>query len=478
MATVLVLGATGYIGSRLIPRLLDDRHTVRCLVRNPDKIRPELRSQVTVYRGDVLHVETMHMAFKHVDVVIHLIHSMGAGETRFIDLDKTAASHVVTLAAQHNVKQIIYLGGLGRRGTSSSSHLRSRHETGDILRSKGVPVTELRAAVVVGSGSVSFEMVHHLVNRLPVMICPRWVTTRTQPISVDDVLAYLCQSICRSSVYGEIIDIGGPDVLTYREMMLTVARVLGLRRMLIQVPVLTPRLSSYWVNLVTPIPSSLARALIEGLREETICEDRRALERYDIRPMTFEQAVRTALERIWAYSPHPSSSAAPYPEQESGLDPSHLLNYICKVDVQVDATELFAVVASIGGENGWYYANWLWRVRGGIDRVLGGVGLRRGRPRPDEMKIGDPLDFWRVERYVPNRQLLLRAEMKVWGQAWLEFAVDQQQPGKSRLTQTARYYPRGLIGLAYWYAVYPLHTIVFNGMIRAIRRIAESRKPD
>ena len=321
-------------------------------------------------------------------------------------------------------------------------------------------------------------MVHHLVNRLPFMICPRWVTTRTQPISIDDVLAYLCQSVGRGIVYDKIIDIGGPDVLTYRKMMLTVAGILGLRRMLIQVPVLTPRLSSYWINLVTPIPSSLARALIEGLREETICEDRKALELYDIRPMTFEQAVRNALERVWAYSPHPSSSAASYPDQESGLDPSHLLKYVCKVDVMADSATLFTVVASIGGENGWYYADWLWRIRGGIDRALGGVGLRRGKPRPGEMKIGDPLDFWRVERYVPGRLLLLRAEMKVWGQAWLEFTVDQQQPGKSRLIQTARYYPRGLIGFAYWYAVYPLHTMVFNGMTKAIRRIAESRKPD
>lgn len=473
MATILVLGATGYVGGRLVPRLLEREHPVRCLVRDRRKImgRP-WSGQVEVVEGDVLKPATLPAAFAGIEIVYYLVHSMDSAGSAFAQLDRIAAENVSRCAADAGVSRVIYLGGLGRRDEEQSEHLRSRHETGDILRQGSVPVTELRAAVIVGSGSISFELIHHLVNRLPFMICPRWVYTRTQPIAISDVLRYLLHTVELPVTTGKIIDIGGPEVMSYRQMMLTVAKVLGLRRVLLQVPVLTPRLSSYWVNLVTPIPAQLARALIEGLRHETICENDTATRIFDIRPLSFEDAVRRALARVAAADIETSWIDASGGSAATEIDPSHFRIDHRELDVKQSAENVFRVVCSMGGQNGWYYANWLWRLRGFIDQQLGGVGLRRGRRHPRELAVGDALDFWRVEEFLPNRKLSLRAEMKVWGHAWLEFAVEPLGDGACRLIQTARYYPRGLFGIFYWYSVYPLHALVFRGLIRAIARRA------
>lgn len=477
MLTILVLGATGYIGGRLVPILRKHGYRVRCLVRDKKKAAGRGWDGVQLMEGDVLKPETLPHAFDGVDVIYYLVHSMNAGEETFEERDRAAAQNVAQACKRAGVSRIIYLGGLGKRGESESPHLRSRHEVGDILRSGTVAVTEFRAAVVVGSGSASFEMVHHLVNRIPLMICPRWVLIRTQPIGVSDLLRYLVECIEKPETAGRVLDIGGPEMLTYRDMMLCVAKVLGLKRWVLPVPVLTPRLSSYWVNLVTPIPTSLARALIESLRHETVCENRDVDALFSFRPMTFEQAVRLALEKVRAHDVETNWTSASLPAESSNPDPSQLRTDRRVVEVQAPADRLFCEVASIGGDRGWYYADWLWKLRGFLDQQIGGVGLRRGRRHPTELRAGDALDFWRVEEYDPGKRILLRAEMKVWGSAWLEFAVEEMGSDRSRLTQTATYYPRGLIGLLYWFGVYPLHAMVFGGLARSIAVRAEKTSP-
>ena len=476
MANVLVLGATGYVGGRLVPRLLKKGHRVRCLVRNRSRVSGKTwKAGVEVFEGDTLKADTLPPAFENIEAVYYLIHSMGSKEHSFEELDRISASNVAAAAELAGVKLIVFLGALGSRDDRQSAHLSSRHETGDVLRQGSVPVTELRAAVVVGSGSISFEMIHHLVNRLPVMICPRWVYTRTQPIAIHDVLEYLIRSLDTPRAWGRSIDIGGPQVLTYRSMMFTVARELGLRRYLIPVPVLTPRLSSYWVNLVTPVPARIARPLIDGLRHETICENDDARRMFDFEPLTLEEAVRRALARVRSAQVETAwIDASPHTEQ-SDIDPSHLRVDRRSVETEAPASVMFDTVSAIGGDTGWYYADWLWKLRGFVDQQLGGVGLRRGRRHPTEIAVGDALDFWRVEQYVKNQKLTLRAEMRVWGRAWLEFEVEDLGTGRSRLVQTARYYPRGLWGLVYWYGVYPLHALVFKGMAAAIARAAAGK---
>ncbi len=473
---VLVLGSTGYVGGRLVARLLERGYQVRCVVRDVKKAsgRP-WSADVEILSGDVLDPDSMLGAMKDIDAVYYLIHSMAAGLAQFEELDRQAASNVARAASEAGVKQIIYLGGLGSATEDLSSHLHSRHEVGELLRRGIVPVTEFRAAVVVGSGSLSFEMIHHLVNRLPVMICPRWVYTRTQPIGIRDVLRYLTDSLEKPECLGKIFDIGGRDIISYGDMMMSVARLLGLRRKLIPVPLLTPRLSSYWINLVTPLRTSTARALIQSLRHETICLSHEALEVFDFTPASFDEAARLAISRyknddvetVW-------TDASTTPPIFTEIDELHLRTDRRELDVKAPADRVFDVVSAIGGENGWYYADWLWKIRGFIDKQLGGVGLRRGRRHPTKIRTGDTLDFWRVAEYEDRRRLLLRAEMKVWGQAWLEFQVESRDDHTSILRQTARYYPQGLWGYTYWYLVYPIHACVFRGLIRAIGRRAEA----
>lgn len=474
MARILLLGATGYVGGRLAPRLIERGHAVRCLARDPRKLLGKTwAANAEILAGDLGDPESLRRACTGVEIVIYLVHAMSAGEGSFASLDRRFAQNLIAAADRSNVRRVVYLGALGKKESDQSRHLGSRHEVADILRSGKAKLTEFRAAVVIGSGSASFEMIHHLVNRLPVMICPRWVYTRTQPIAISDVLSYLVESVENEAGSGRSFDIGSPQVYSYRDMMLAVARALGLRRLLLQVPVLTPRLSSYWVNLVTPIPTGMARALIEGLKHETVCEESSALEVFRVRPLTLEQAIKRALSRVIDHNIETVWSGATTMPLTEVVDPSHLRRNRQEVRVAAAAKNLFDVVAAIGGEQGWYYANWLWRLRGFIDKQLGGVGLRRGRRHPRELAVGEALDFWRVDEYDEGRRLTLRAEMKVWGQAWLEFEVTPADGTESVLVQTARYYPRGLVGLLYWYAVYPLHAVVFRGMVRAIAQQAE-----
>jgi uncharacterized protein YbjT (DUF2867 family) len=469
MASILVLGATGYIGGRLVPRLLAEGHSVRCLVRSPEKIAGKKAwSQVEILKGDVLHPESFGKTFEGIDLLFYLIHSMtGTGE-QFERIDKTAAENVAMAAREHGIKRIVYLGGLGERSEKQSPHLRSRQQVGDILRTSGIPVTEFRAAVIIGSGSASFEMMHHLVNRLPIMICPRWVNVKTQPIGIDDVLTYLVESVNNTASAGQTIDIGAPEILTYKEMMLAVAKALKLKRYILPVPVLTPKLSSYWMNLITPIPISLARSLIESLRYETVCENRIALDLFTIKPTPFAETLKRALEKTQAGDLETKWTGASAPVSESDIDPSHLLSEKQIVEVATTGENLFRVITSVGGENGWFYANWLWRLRGFLDKQLGGVGLRRGRRHASDLAIGEALDFWRVEDVQPGKRLLLRAEMKVAGRAWLEYEVEPLGPGRSRLIQTAKFYPKGLKGLLYWFLLYPIHRVIFRGLAHAI----------
>lgn len=475
MASILVIGATGYIGGRLVPRLLEQGHSVRVLVRDPPKVHDRNWKSVDVYTGDLYRPDSLPGAFHGIDIVYYLAHAMASGKKSFEQFDRSAAWHVMTLSQINNVKRIIYLGGLGKRSEKQSPHLRSRHEVGDILRAGSVPVTELRAAIIIGSGSSSFEIIHHLVNRLPVMICPKWIYVKTQPIAIRDVLQYLIECIDNNHTAGKTYDIGGPDILTYGEMMLTIARTLGLKRYLIPVPVLTPTLSSYWVNLVTPAPSRIARVLIESLRHETICENTEAHDDFSVTPIGFEEAVQRAFKKVSQNEIETAWTDASPVIMQSSVDPSHLLQDTQTVTVDAPADAVFSVVTSLGGNRGWLYADSLWKIRGFIDKQIGGVGLRRGRRHPTQLSTGDALDFWRVEEYIPMKRIVLRAEMKVWGSAWLEFKTETVNESRSILTQTARYYPKGLSGLLYWYAVYPVHVYVFRGMARAIGRCAEKQ---
>ncbi len=479
---ILVTGATGYVGGRLVPRLLASGRRVRCLVRDPERLKGRgWAGEVEVVAGDVLEPSTLPPAFEGVDVAYYLVHSMAAGHG-FHERDVSAARAFATAAAQAGVRRVVYLGGLGDPDADLSQHLRSRQDTGDALRESGVPVTEFRAAVVVGAGSISFEMIRYLTERLPVMVCPQWVFTRVQPIAVADLLEYLVAALDVPGSAGRVVQVGGADVLTYGEMMQGYARVRRLRRRLLPVPVLTPRLSSYWVHLVTPIPGAVARPLIEGLRNETIVRDGSAGELFPgIRPVPYEEAVRRAVAHLEARDVETAWSDALVTSQgdrapvtlgvREGLQLERRQTH-----VPAAPEDVFAVIAAIGGERGYPVYDWAWEVRGALDRVVGGVGLRRGRRDPVELRPGDALDFWRVEAVEPGRLLRLRAEMKVPGRAWLEFETRPEGDG-TRLVQTAYFAPRGLAGLLYWYALYPAHGRIFSGMMQALAAAAVGTRP-
>jgi uncharacterized protein YbjT (DUF2867 family) len=470
---ILVTGVTGYIGGRLVPRLLEAGYRVRVLVRDPARLqgRPWLE-QVEVHQGDVLHAESLKPALADVSAAYYLIHSM-RGNPDFHQRDLTAARNFSAAAQAQNVQQIIYLGGLGDPATDLSQHLQSRQQTGQALREAGVPVTEFRAGVIVGSGSISFEMIRYLTERIPIMICPRWVFTHIQPISIRDTLDYLLAALQTPDSTGRIIEIGGSDVLTYGEMMTRYARVRGLRRYLIPVPVLTPRLSSYWAHWMTPIPSDIARPLIEGLRNETVVRDDTAQQVFPgIHPMDYESAVRLALQNLQASAVETSWSDALVSSQPN-REPTILTTHEGMRIVNASLEATFRAFSSLGGERGWLYFNWAWRLRGILDRIVGGVGFRRGRRHPDEVRVGDAVDFWRVEAVEDNRLLRLRAEMKVPGLAWLQFAAEPINGGQTRLTQTAFFAPKGLFGWLYWYGLYPIHSLVFSGLVRKTGERAE-----
>jgi uncharacterized protein YbjT (DUF2867 family) len=475
---ILVTGATGYIGGRLIPRLLEMGYRVRCLVRDPARLqgRP-WHSDVEIVAGDVLQPESLAQAMQGVQVAYYLIHSLGAGAD-FHQRDMTAAGNFSTAAGAAGVERIIYLGGLAEASPGLSEHLRSRQQTGDSLRSGGVPVTEFRAGVIVGSSSLSFEMIRYLTERVPVMICPRWVYTRTQPIGIREVLEYLTATLTVPESSGRIIEIGGAEIVTYGEMMMTYAEVRGLKRWMVPVPVLTPRLSSLWVNLVTPIPGSIAGPLIEGMRNENIVHDFSARQLFpQIQPVNYRTAVERALNRLQASNIETAWSDA-LSTSQSDLPPVILTNQEGMIlehrqrIVAASPADIYKVFTGLGGKRGWFYMNWAWEIRGFIDRMLGGVGLRRGRRDPDELRVGDALDFWRVEAVEPDKLLRLRAEMKVPGRAWLQFQVTPREDGQTLLGQTAFFAPKGLLGWLYWYALYPIHKVIFSGFIDQIAKRA------
>jgi uncharacterized protein YbjT (DUF2867 family) len=444
---------------------------VRCLVRDPARLegRP-WADRVTVIKGDVLAPETLGPAMEGADAAFYLVHSMRGGRG-FHERDLRAAAAFADAARRSRIGRLVYVGGLGDPAGDLSEHLRSRQATGAALRTAGVPLCELRAAIVVGAGSLSFEMIRHLTERLPVMICPKWVYSRVQPIAVDDVLSYLVAALEREAPVDGVVEIGGTDVVTYGEMMLGYARARGLRRRLIPVPVLTPRLSSHWVYWMTPIPRSMSQPLIEGVRNEVVVRDTSARDAFPaVAPMGFAAAVGLALEALESGTIETSWTDA-LSGSQGDLPPVTLTSREGmiverrRLTVARPADAVFATVSRLGGDRGWLYLDSAWRLRGLLDRAVGGVGLRRGRRDPDEVRVGDALDFWRVEEVQPGRLLRLRAEMRVPGRAWLQFETEPLDGGSTRLTQTALFAPKGLGGLAYWYGLYPVHKLVFSGMI-------------
>lgn len=476
-STLLVTGATGYIGGRLVPRLLDAGYRVRCLARSGRKLAERVwtdRPGVEIVEGDASDGSLLERSMRGCEAAYYLVHSMQAAGETYARRDRTLAEGFGRAAAAAGVRRIVYLGGLGETGTDLSEHLASRREVEQALASESVPVTVLRAAMIIGSGSASFEILRYLVERLPVMVTPRWVETPCQPIAVRDVLHYLvaCLGVPESS--GRALDIGGADVLTYRELMQTMAASLDLpRRLIIPVPVLTPRLSSLWIHLVTPMSKEIARPLAEGLRNPVVCRDDAAARLMPHRPLGVREAIAAALGSIDRRGVETSwSDAGPMPGDPDWAGGKTFVDRR-EVTVEAPAASVFAAVCRIGGGHGWYAADLLWRLRGWLDHLLGGPGLRRGRRDPERVGYGDALDFWRVTGMERGRRMLLRSEMRLPGEAELEFELAPDSPGRTRLVQTARFAPRGLMGLVYWYAVLPLHGLVFRGMVGGVKREAE-----
>jgi len=478
-SVVLVTGATGYIGGRLVPRLLEAGYRVRVLARDPARlVGRSWFEQVEIVQGDVLKPETLPQAVAGVQAAYYLIHSMN-GSDNFHQRDLTAARNFGDAAREAGIERIIYLGGLGDPESDLSKHLRSRQQTGDALRESGVPVTEFRAAVIVGSGSVSFEMIRYLTERVPVMVCPQWVYTKIQPIGIRNVLEYMIATLEKPESADKILEIGGKDVMTYGDMMTGYAKVRGLKRLLLPVPVLTPRLSSYWVHLVTPIPSAIAQPLIDGLRNEVVVRNEEARKLFpQIELMGYERAVQLALTRLEAGQVESSWSDALYTTQ-GDIPPVVLTTQDGMIIEQrqqvVEASpgKVFDAFTGLGGERGWLYMTWAWRIRGLIDRLLGGVGYRRGRRDPNQVRGGDVVDFMRVEEVKTDRLMRLRAEMKVPGKAWLQFEALPIDKQKTRLVIKAFFAPKGLFGLLYWYALYPIHAVIFSGMLEKLAEQAE-----
>ena len=469
MPTVLLTGATGYIGRRL-EKILREQPDVqlRLLVRNARKLTAKTRSCAEVVEGDTFNHEALDRALEGVDTAYYLIHSMGTGSD-FSRLDRVSAENFRNAAIARGVKKIIYLGGLGLR-ESASKHLASRIETGEILSGRPDRIRTLwfRAGVIIGAGSTSFEMVRHLVEKLPLMITPRWVKTLTQPIGIDDVIAYLAAALRLEAAEDLVIDIGAP-AMSFLDMLRQTARVLGLRRLIVPVPLLSPRLSSYWLTLMTPVPYKVGAALVEGLKSETLVQNDHARRYFpEITPAPFDESVRRAMDELendlvisrWCDSS--AGIACDIPEQS---EPGRTVfrDQRQRSFAGLPAARVFAAMVSLGGENGWFAHNFLWRVRGLLDKLVGGYGLNRGRRVGNTLRVGDALDFWKVADIVPNKRLLLLAQMKLPGKAWLEFDLQGET-----LTQTAHFIPHGLLGRLYWYAVLPFHHFVFADLCKGI----------
>jgi uncharacterized protein YbjT (DUF2867 family) len=470
---ILLTGATGYVGGRLLRAIEQEGRKVRCLARHPEALRRRVAPTTTVVAGDVLHPESLCAAMKGVHTAFYLVHSMSS-EEGFEEEDRRAATAFGAAAHRAGVKKIVYLGGLGQ-GDALSAHLRSRQEVGRVLRESGTPTIELRASIILGSGSFSFEMIRALVERLPIMITPRWVKTPTQPISIEDVIAYLLQAINLDISESRIFEIGGADRVSYQDLMREYAHQRSLKRLTIPVPVLSPRLSSLWLGLVTPVFARIGRELVEGLRNETVVRDDSALKAFSVRPRGFRESLKRALaneDREFAETRWSDAFSSIGPERKWGG-----VQFGCRF---VDSRTMrvpyppgiaFRPVERVGGATGWYYANWIWSFRGLIDLVVGGVGMRRGRRDPEQALPGDTIDCWRVEAVELGRLLRLVAEMRLPGRAWLQFELQRDGSG-TLLRQTAIFDPLGLLGRLYWYLSYPLHQLIFEGMLRGIATAA------
>jgi len=468
---VLVTGGSGYVGGRLVPELISGGHTVRCVVRDPRKLeQAPWRSDVEVVRADI--GGDLGTGMDGVDVAVFLVHSIGEGPN-WVARERAVAENFRCAAERAGVKRIVYLGGLGEDDSNLSAHLRSRHEVGEVLAAGPVETVELRAAVVIGSGSASFEMLRYLTEVLPVMVTPKWVHTLCQPISIRDVLHYLVSVIEEPDELAGVLEIGGPDVVSYAEMMAIYAEQAGLtKRRLIPVPVLTPRLSSLWVGLVTPVPAQLARPLVDSLVNSVVVTDHRAELLFPFDRVPLAEAIHRAIGRTAVGDVPTKFDDASSPVWQSwATDPDWTggteLTDVRTVVVRTDAHRTWQAVCRVGGQRGWYRGEILWKARGLLDQIVGGPGLRRGRRHPDTLKVGEPVDFWRVENLDVDRLLVLHAEMRLPGEAWLEWSMEPVDEG-TRLVQTARFRPRGLLGRVYWYAVAPFHGLVFPGLLNGI----------
>lgn len=472
---IAVTGATGYVGGRLIPRLLKAGYRVRCIVRNSEALddRP-WRSQVEVFTCDLNIQNQVNEGLKGAHRAYYLVHSM-AVSSNFEDLESSMAKTFVAAADTNQIAQIIYLGGLGEEKSNLSPHLTSRQKVGEILASGKTPVTELRAAIIIGSGSASFEMLRSLVEILPIMVVPKWVTkTRCQPVAISDVLFYLVSVLGNEKSLGKVFDVGGPDVLTYKEMMHTYAKVASLKkRIIIPVPVLTPRLSSHWVNLTSPLPIRLARALIDSLTSDVVVNNNPILDSFDHKPDNLRNSIGRALTRVQdlqiptRWSDPGKIQVAELPElSDPDWSGGKVLTDSRKQNSTASRDQVMSTIRTIGGDTGWFAFDRLWAVRGFIDKMVGGVGLRRGRRHPTELRVSDPVDFFTVVR-VDSSSLLLRAEMLIPGHAWLEWSVTDLEKG-CLVEQKAQFVPRGVIGRLYWFALLIPHSLIFKKMLSKI----------
>ncbi len=476
---VLVAGATGFVGSHLVPELLARGHRVRCLTRDPGRSRGRLPEQAEVVRGDVHDPASLADAFAGVDAAYYLVHSMEGSEFDFEERDRDGARRFAHAAESARVKRVVFLGGLGDESSQLSAHLRSRQEVGNVLRSGATPVTEMRAGLIIGPGSASYIMLQQLVERLPVMITPRWVETRTQPIAISDVIRYLAAALDDLSDADALYEIGGPEVMTYRSMMMRYARARGLSRVMFPVPVLTPRLSSYWVDVITDVSAALARPLIEGLRSEMIVRNDAATRAFGPPEVGFEQAIGVAERARSGGRELPLAWLRRLPRHLLGFANRRLLPAVLSDEQvrrsSVDPAALWRSAIAVGGRQGYPMLDPLWQLRGLFDRLVGGPGMNRSGPPAGEVQVGDRLDFWNVIELDAGHRLRMHALMKVPGEAELELAVHSED-GKSVLVQTARFSPSGIAGRLYWFALYPMHLIIFSGMASRIVKRAEAHR--
>lgn len=483
MPRIAVVGATGYVGTRLISSLLCNGHQVRAIGRSLSKLKERIwsnNSLVELVQADALRADSLGAALNDIEIVYYLIHSMNAGQTHFDQADRIAAKNVADAAAAAGVQRIIYLAGLGEECEELSKHLRSRREVEQILKSGKVPVTILRAAMIIGAGSASFEILRYLVDRLPVMITPRWVSTESEPIAISNVVTYLTECVKKRETVGSTFEIGGGEILTYHDLMRIYAEEAKLpKRFIIPVPVLTPRLSSYWIHLVTPIDSSVAKPLAEGLRNRVVTRENQVKNLIPQKLLSAREAIRLALNQNQHFLTGDESSAEQnILEWVTSGDPKWAGGLVFQDNreqiLNCDPAGLWQLLKKIGGDTGWYFADWLWIFRGFLDKLFGGVGMRKVTSNLDKIVPGDVIDFWRVEKVEDNRRLLLRAEMKLPGDAILEFIIKPISSAQIQFRQNARFIPRGLGGIIYWFLVLPFHHFIFGGMIREISKKAEA----